>query len=231
MKRASVLALTLALLALAPAAFAMPGAGAQAGGNMISGLVAETMDAGGYTYVLVETGSDMIWAAGPTTPMKVGDRIRFSAAMPMQDFHSAALDRDFKVIYFTGALTHEGAPAQAAPAPKAAASAPVEAVAAPEGGYSIAELYAQRDALAGKTVTLRGRVVKVNNSILGRNWLHLQDGSGSVEARNHDLVVTSQSTAKRGDVVTATGVLAKDKDFGSGYFFALILEETALSAD
>ena len=69
-----------------------------------------------------------------------------------------------------------------------------------------------------------GTVVKVNNGIMGRNWLHLQDGSGTEAAKTHDITVTTEGEVKVGDVVTATGTLALDKDFGAGYVYDAIIE-------
>lgn len=101
----------------------------------------------------------------------------------------------------------------------------VEPIAAPAGGLSIAEVIAQRKALAGKAVTVRGQVVKANNGILGRNWIHLQDGSGSAADRTNDLTITSDAVVKVGDVVTFTGVLAVGVEIGEGYGYDALLEQ------
>jgi hypothetical protein len=109
--------------------------------------------------------------------------------------------------------------------PPISAPAPaVEPVAAPPGGLSIVEIWAQRKSLSGKAVTVRGQVVKVNNQILERNWIHLQDGSGSAAERTHDLTITTDAVVKLGDVVTFTGVLATGKDIGAGYAYDAIVE-------
>ena len=89
---------------------------------------------------------------------------------------------------------------------------------------TIADVWAKRAALAGKTVTVRGKVVKFNGGIMGRNWLHIQDGSGKAADATHDLTVTTDAVVKLGDIVTAKGVLAIDKDFGAGYVYKAILE-------
>lgn len=96
--------------------------------------------------------------------------------------------------------------------------------AAGPGAYTIGEIYAQRAALDKTKVTVRGKVVKVSGGIMDRNWIHLRDGSGDPAQKTHDLVVTSRDLAVVGDVVTATGTLAKDKDFGSGYRYSVIVE-------
>ena len=97
------------------------------------------------------------------------------------------------------------------------------------GGVSVADLWARRAALAGKTVVVRGKVVKFLGGIMGRNWLHLQDGTGSAKDGTNDLAVTTEGETKLGDVVTATGTLAIDKDFGAGYKYGAIVESATLS--
>lgn len=92
---------------------------------------------------------------------------------------------------------------------------------------TIAALYQNKAALAGQQVTVQGKVVKVNNGIMGRNWLHVQDGTGKTDTS--DLTVTSQQTAKVGDQVTVTGKVVINKDFGAGYAYSLMLEEATVS--
>ena len=92
-------------------------------------------------------------------------------------------------------------------------------------GYTVGEIYSQAHDLNGKTVKIRGKVVKVSPNIMGVNWLHLQDGSGDAMKNQHDLVVTSDALAELGSVVIVEGVLAADKDFGSGYEYDAIVEQ------
>jgi hypothetical protein len=92
----------------------------------------------------------------------------------------------------------------------------------PEGGVSIGQLYANRAEYNGKVVKVRGQVTKVNAGIMGTNWIHLQDGTGDGE--NFDLTITADDEPAVGSVVTYSGTLALEKDFGYGYFYSLILE-------
>ena len=227
----------------AAASHAEPAAGAQ----LVSGSVVETMDAAGYTYVRVDTGSGEIWAASGQFPVAVGDRVTLPLETPMQNFHSASLERDFELIYFASFIVPEGqAPALPATAsdlqlppghPSLDAFAVADgssagqsaAVAAPAGGLAIAEVWQRKDALAGAQVTVRGRVVKYNGGILGRNWLHLQDGSGELAKGTNDLTVTTTDTAAIGDVVTATGTVAVNRDFGAGYTYTVMVEDATLA--
>jgi hypothetical protein len=91
--------------------------------------------------------------------------------------------------------------------------------------YKVSELYKHRATLDKKQVTVKGKVVKVSSGIMNRNWIHLQDGSGSTATKDNDLTVTTTNEAPaKGKVVTISGTLAKDKDFGSGYFYQVIVE-------
>jgi hypothetical protein len=99
----------------------------------------------------------------------------------------------------------------------------------PEGAKTVAELFAGRKELAGKTVTVHGKVVKFSPEILGTNWIHIQDGTG--EEGTNDLVVTSKDRAQVGDTVTMTGLVKEDSDFGFGYRYELVLSDAKLAAE
>lgn len=90
---------------------------------------------------------------------------------------------------------------------------------------TVAEIITQAATLKDKTVDVRGKVVKVNAGIMGKNWIHLRDGSGSAAASTNDLLITSLNEVKVGDVVTAKGIVRTDKDFGAGYFYKVLIEE------
>ncbi len=90
---------------------------------------------------------------------------------------------------------------------------------------TVSEIYAQRAALKQKTGAVRGQVVKFNAGIMGRNWIHLRDGSGSQDKGDNDITVTSQDAVAVGDIVTAKGTVQLDKDFGAGYAYPVIVEE------
>ena len=92
-----------------------------------------------------------------------------------------------------------------------------------EGGLTVAEVF---EAEAGREVVLRGKVVKFNSNIMGKNWLHVRDGTGG--AGTNDITVTTLDSAKVGDIVLVTGKLAADRDFGSGYKYAHLIEDAKL---
>jgi len=98
-----------------------------------------------------------------------------------------------------------------------------------EGGVTIEGLFAKKAELVGQPVTVRGKVVKATAGVMGTNWYHLQDGTGTTGS--NDLTVTSDATAKVGDVVVISGTVATDKDFGMGYKYDVIVEEATLTAE
>jgi hypothetical protein len=207
---------------------------------MVTGPVLETMNASNYTYVRVKTDAGDVWAAAGVFPVAVGDRVTLALEMPMENFHSETLKRDFPLIYFTTRIGREGEVPAAAPAMMsahgmgggaqagAAAAQVTEPIAPAPGGTTVANVWANRKALAGKTVTVRGKVVRFNGGILGRNWIHIQDGTGTAADGTNDLLVTSDAAAKVGDVITATGTVAVDKDFTAGYAYAVLVESAKL---
>lgn len=92
---------------------------------------------------------------------------------------------------------------------------------------TVAALYQEKSALAGKEVRVQGKVVKVNNGIMDRNFLHVQDGTG--DQKTNDITVTSKQTAKVGDHVLVKGRVLVNKDFGAGYAYPLLLEEASVT--
>jgi len=95
-------------------------------------------------------------------------------------------------------------------------------------GYTVEELFSQAKKLNGQKIALRGIVTKVSANIMGRNWIHLQDGTGDPMHNTHDIVATSSDLPKVNSEITIEGVVAAEKDFGSGYKYAVIIEEAAV---
>jgi hypothetical protein len=205
------------------------------------GKVLEVLNAGNYTYARVDTGKKKLWLAGPTAQVKVGDRVVFSQGMEMKDFKSNALGRTFDVIYFVGNISREGVaptggqlPAghpQVAKGASPAADAKWDysRLAKPAGGKTVAEILRDKTQLSGKKIIVRGKVVKFTGEIMGKNWLHLKDGS--VKEGAEDLTVTTKATVKVGDTVLVRGAVATDKDFGFGYKYAVIVEDAEVTVE
>jgi len=202
-----------------------------AGSNQTaSGKVAETMNSGGYTYAKLVKDSKETWVAYSTLETHVGDYLDFQGCVEMQKFESKTLKRSFDSILFCGEpkvvpANPKKSPGSAGAAAKSTAKVKVDK-ATGANAYTVSELFAKRSALNGKQVTLRGQVVKSASGIMNKNWIHLQDGTGSAKNKNNDLVVTTTDAVPAdGTVVTVSGKVAAEKDFGSGYKYKVILEQ------
>lgn len=206
-----------------------------------SGKVLETMDAAGYTYVQVDTGSETFWAAAPQFAVKVGDDVVVPEGMPMPDYHSKTLERTFDMVYFVPSVLVGGAATLAGDMPDGhppmsggktaveATTVDLSGITPAEGGQTVADIFAKKAELAGKPVKVRGKVVKFSPEIMGKNWIHLQDGTGV--AGSNDLTATTSVSAKMGDTVTISGILVTDKDFGYGYAYDVIVEDAQVTVE
>jgi len=116
------------------------------------------------------------------------------------------------------------------PAQQPGAAVDLSGIARAEGGKTVAEVYGEKDALAGQKVSVRGKVVKVNSGIMGKNWLHVRDGSGS-DGTNDLTVTTTGALPTVGDTVVVSGTVATDRDFGAGYSYDVIVEEAAVTVE
>ena len=207
----------------------------QQASNKIYGKVTDTVEAAGYTYAEVDTGKEKVWAAASTTPLKIGDMVSFTTEMPMKNFHSNSLKRDFPIIYFVSRfMTEETGLAGASPdmasphgnikpTPEAK---PVEGINKVKGGNTIAEIHADKQALNGKAIRVRGQVTKFTANVMGKNWLHIRDSSTL-----DDLTITTSNTSAVDAVVIIEGKLALDKDFGYGYVYPLIVEDASVTKE
>ncbi|WP_305042566.1 hypothetical protein [Geoalkalibacter sp.] len=232
---------------------AMPGAGMPAGmpaghppaAQSISGTVVETMNTAGYTYVQVDTGSKLVWAAGPETQVKVGDTVVLAPGQEMHEYRSNSLDRTFDMILFVPGIMVGGESQAAAGAPGMMPGMQMPGMEMPgghpevggpksaeidftgltpvEGGQTVGQIYAQKADLSGKEVQVRGKVVRFSPQIMGKNWIHLQDGTDN--DGKGDITVTTLAMAQVGDTVVVSGVLGTDKDIAHGQVYEVIIED------
>ena len=252
MKKKFLLSLVFAAATLsATAVIAMPDKvapptadAAQPAAENLSGKILQTMDSGGYTYVHIQKkNGDKIWVAVTVTPVKVGSQISFKGGAEMAHFESKTLKRTFeKIVFADGVISappvkgkevdssrDKGASlgSKGAAAGKDAKISVLKATGA--NAYTVKEIFANSTKLNKKMVVIKGKVVKVSAKIMGKNWIHIQDGTGTAVTANHDLVCTSKDMADVGDVITVSGTLAKDKDFGGGYKYAVIVEDATVN--
>ena len=204
------------------------------------GKVVQTMNNGGYSYIYLEKANGTkIWVAVMQMPVTVGSQMSFRPGMEMRGFESKGLKRTFDTIVFSdGPLTAPFVDANApdpkkekgaSPGSKGASSGKEKKISVPKAtganAITVAEAYSKSAKLNNKKITVSGKVVKVSIGIMQRNWIHIQDGTGSQPKGTHNLVCTSSDMADVGDVVTVTGTLAKDRDFGGGYRYDAIIEK------
>lgn len=177
-----------------------------------------------YTYMEVTENDARFWIAVPRREVEKGATYTYTGGLMKTNFRSVEFDRVFETIYLVSGVTQVYAGGTAvdralAQQQQPAASVPVNTTPA-EGAVKISELFAQRTQYEGKVVSVTGRCVKINKLIMGRNWVHLDDGSIS----GTDLTVTTSADVPLGSTVTMTGTIALNRDFGAGYLYEVIME-------
>jgi len=195
--------------------------------GVLSGEVLEVKDVEAYTYLRLKTKDGETWAAVGKTAVKKGAQVSIDNPMVMENFESKSLKKTFKTIVF-GTLAGAPGAMNMAPAKPVDLGQIKVAKAAGPNAHTVAEVVAQAKALKDKPVTISGKVVKYNPEIMGKNWIHIQDGTGSAASQTNDILVTSSATAKLGDVITVSGVVRTDKDFTAGYSYKVMVEDAVL---
>lgn len=196
--------------------------------------VKEVVQASAYTYLNVVENRETFWIAVSKRDIEPGTVLYYDDGLEMNNFESKDLNRTFETIYFVQNISdNPSLPGKqqpmAQPQPQKPALEKLDVNIEPaEGGVTISTLYANRETYKNQIVRIRGQVTKVNQSIMGKNWIHIQDGSD--DAGNFDLTITTSQIAKVGDVVTFEGRISLNKDFGAGYKYEVIMED-AVKAD
>ena len=193
------------------------------------GEVLDKIDTGNYSYLKISENNKSYWIAVPTMDVKKGEKIFFSKFMEMKNFKSETLNRTFESVLFVDDA--KKAPTgmdmkNMHPNIKSQKKGDLNIKPLPDG-QTIAQIYMEKDVLKGKSVKVKGKVVKYNPDIMNRNWIHIQDGTGN--ENNYDLLVTSNDKTKIGDVIVAEGTLALDKDFGAGYAYKVLIENAKIT--
>lgn len=197
--------------------------------NIHEVLVEEIVQVSGYTYLRVKEKNNELWLAAPKMEAITGKIYYYDKGFQITNFKSKELNRTFDSITFIEELS--SAPIKAdnhgalvSPGSSKSNFVKIDIKISPvEGSISISDLYAQKESFKGKTVTVRGQVTKFSPEIMGKNWIHIQDGSDY--QGNFDLTVTSAIKVNPGDTVTLKGIITLNKDLGYGYFFDVIMED------
>lgn len=195
-----------------------------------AGEVLESENVENYTYARLKTSEGEVWVAVPKTTLKNGSRVVVGSAVTMVDFESRSLKKRFDRILFGEIVDPGGRAAPPAHAPAAPAVGPLAPVARATGqdAFTVAEVVSGKASLKDRSVLVRAQVVKVSLGILGKNWLHLQDGTGSRTDGSNDILVTTQDVAAVGDIVNARGTVRTDIKLGAGYDYAVVIEDATL---
>ncbi len=199
-------------------------------GDSNKAVVMEVIQTSNYTYLRVEKGKKEEWIAISRRQIEKGAVVNYEPGLEMKNFKSPELGRTFETVYFvqvistdaTGEPDPHGAGMGSQPVKPSMARLDIK-IEPEDGSVSIADIFARRNEFAGKTVKVRGQVTKVNAGIMGRNWVHVQDGTADGDQFN--LTVTTEHLPKVGEILTYSGILSLEKDFGYGYFYEVILED------
>jgi hypothetical protein len=191
--------------------------------------VAEVIQANSYTYLNVNEGKENYWVAVTKREVEIGETYYFTGGLEMKNFESKDLNKTFKKIYFLDQLSKEPLvtagkmPNMPAHGRKLTAQKEDISIKPVAGGISVAELYANKNSYQEKITKIKGKVTKFSANIMGKNWVHIQDGTN--DSGNYDLTITTKDVVKVGDVVTFEGTIVLKKDFGAGYFYEVIMED------
>ena len=147
------------------------------------------------------------WIATLKNDFIAGEEYVYTGRLFMEDFESKEFGRVFDQIYLVSFIE------------KANKTAPVTATV--EGVLSLADIVSNAARFTGKKVKVQGEVVKVNDAIMDRNWIHLADGS----ADDYDFVITSEENVSVGQAVAFEGLISTNRDFGAGYKYELLMED------
>jgi hypothetical protein len=189
----------------------------------------EVLQTSNYTYLRVSEGREEYWCAINKSEIEVGKTYFWLKGGEMDNFHSKELNRDFDRIFFLETLSDKPIVLESTVMGNTSTGrqkVPEKQgiiLEKAQGGITIAELYANRKSYAGKSVMIRGEVVKFSPQIMNRNWVHVQDGTKDGE--DYDLVVTTQDSIPLGETRIFEGVVSLDVDFGHGYKYDLIMQD------
>ena len=191
--------------------------------------VAEVIQGSSYTYIKAKESSGDKWMAVSRQEVQTGVVYYYDEALPMNNFHSKEIDRTFEEIFFVNSIsTSPIAQGQMGQMESHMGKVDIQQNSAiniekEAGEITVAQIFANRGEYSGKETEIRGVVVKVNEQVMGKNWIHIQDGTS--DNGNFDLTVTSADLPNLNDEVTMKGKIILNKDFGYGYIYEVIMED------
>lgn len=203
----------------------------------------EVIQGNSYTYIRAKESMGEKWMAVSKQEMQPGAIYYYEEGLPMTNFHSKEIDKTFDEIYFVSSISTTPIVKSGGPIEGMGAMGGAGAAKSHNGKVSteqnsainlekqvseitIAKIFAGRNDYSGKEVEIRGVVVKVNKEVMGKNWIHIQDGTS--DNGNFDLTITSTGLAEVNDEITVKGKINLNKDFGYGYSYDVIMEDAVI---
>lgn len=192
--------------------------------SIVSAL--ETMTTDRYVYVRVQQGEEEYWVATAKKEIEVGKTYFFKKGLLQTNFKSKEFNRPFDTLYLVsnmvlanhgGSVINNGDELDSSPEPQISIGEKIQV----EGSIAIAEIVENREKYKNKKVQISGKCTKGNYNIMGRNWIHLKDGSKD----DFDLIITTEDHVEVGQTVTMSGTVHLGVDFGAGYAYDIIIEE------
>lgn len=191
-------------------------------------VVDEVLHTSRYTYLNVTEEGQQFWIAIPKKEVEKGGTYYYRGGLKKTNFKSVEHDRVFETVYLVSDVAKDPSLIGVAGG-NPHTDMPVETVSGkmdpPPGGITLKELLANKEKYSGQSVRVRGKVTKLNNMIMNRNWIHINDGT--IE-NNVDLTVTTTDNVPLGAVVGFEGTITLNKDFGAGYKYEIIMEDAKL---
>ena len=213
------------------------------------GKILSIKNAMGYKYLKVDENGTELWVAIANAPVKVGEKIGYDKRTIMKNFKSKSLGKRFKEIIFASDVylveKRSNSPIKTLKdmlgvTPPTAKSIKKsthvqEKPAKPfeeKDFYTIEEVFMWKNSLKDKRIKVKGKVLKVARGIMKLDWVHIEDGTGDEQKQTDDLVFTTKNMKlKEDDTVIATGKVVLDKDFGYGYFYKVIIQDSSFKIE
>ncbi|MBK7525049.1 MAG: SH3-like domain-containing protein [Saprospiraceae bacterium] len=200
------------------------------GGDVHQVMANEVLQTERYTYLNVSEGGKKFWVATSKTDAKKGMVYLYRGGLLKTNFESKEFNRTFDTIFLVshiidanehpgGNLPQSGGTVSPSVMTETTTSMPLV-----KDAVSLKNLFADPKKYDGKIITVSGEITKVNNGIMGRNWVHMNDGSKN-KGKNIDLTITTQMNIPVGAKVALSGKIVLNKDFGAGYRYDVIMEE------
>ena len=185
--------------------------------------ILEVLPTSKYVYLRVSEDENEFWIATGKKDVNVGESYFYKKGILKTNFESKEHNRIFDKVYLVSNIVsaNHGSEANNTSLQKKEITLadPANNIEV-EGSIKISELVKNKDKYEGQEIQISGKCTKLNPNIMGKNWIHLKDGSYD----EFDLVITSDISVPEGHFVTMKGVVVLDKDFGAGYKYDLIIE-------